>query len=490
MKFRTLRPGAHRQASWLIRLAAFLVPSDFRAEWHREWAAELHYALRTMRDRGAESQSQRLIEFATGAFQDAIWYRTCNWDRDKIVTAVSRGIESPWFCLAALSSLLLLIVMTSGLLAETRSVLSALPYSTPDRIATVARGGTTLATRSGIRNQWVTWWRQDSHLIEGAATYSWAEQTVDGARTIRAVITDNFFSLVGARSAGGEAFSRDAFQGCRDCVVLAYDLVSRNYAGRTPTTVTMDGRKLRVAGVLARDFWFLNRRIGVWRITGWPEKSNAEAGVVVRLRRDAFTGDVAAELESIVQAHGINPWSSLIEISPLAETVRSVLSSFALALALAIIIIIPSIRFSFRLRRPRAVAGAAFFVSKTALLLLLVLLAGLEFTSAPSITMLGGKDLATEPLTTWLFLLGCMGGLSWSIYDQRRRCRICLRRFGLAAQIGCPGCLLLSWSGTELVCLEGHGTLHVPEMRSCLQDCDKWTSLDDSVHELLTKNEG
>jgi hypothetical protein len=102
--------------------------------------------------------------------------------------------------------------------------------------------------------------------------------------------------------------------------------------------------------------------------------------------------------------------------------------------------------------------------------------------------MLGGTDAVTEPLSTWLFMLGSMGALVWSIADQRRRCRVCLRRLGMVAHVGCPGCLLLNWAGTELVCLEGHGMLHVPEMAACWQEPDRWTSLDDSWQELFERS--
>jgi hypothetical protein len=94
--------------------------------------------------------------------------------------------------------------------------------------------------------------------------------------------------------------------------------------------------------------------------------------------------------------------------------------------------------------------------------------------------MTGGTDLLTEPLTTWLFLLAAMGALTWSVLDQRRRCRVCVRRLGLAARVGCPGCILLDWAGTELVCKEGHGMLHVPEMTSSWHEPQHWTPLDES----------
>jgi hypothetical protein len=120
---------------------------------------------------------------------------------------------------------------------------------------------------------------------------------------------------------------------------------------------------------------------------------------------------------------------------------------------------------------------AAFFAAKTFLLLLAVL----ESTSACSIIMIGGTDLLAEPLSTWLFLIGSMAALSWSIHDQRMR----LHRLGLAAHVGAPGSLLLNWSGAELVCVSGHGMLHVPEMPSCWRDAERWTALDRSWRELF-----
>lgn len=473
-------------ASGLIRAAAWLVPSAARQDWRREWFAELHYAQRALHRRGEETA---LVRFARGAFHDAVWHRMRGWDQEEIERAASRHVQSAGFCLATLGALVVFIALASGWLPETRSLLLPLPYDDAGRIATAAQGGTTLAVRSGIRPEWVRWWRSDSHLIDDAATYYWSAQTVDGMPVLRAKISGNFLPLLGARSLAGGRFASDSLRDCRDCVLLAYDFWRGAYGGKTPPSVAIDGRRYRVAGVLAKNFWFLTRRIGVWQIAGEPVKSSAKTGVVLRLRPEVTKAQAQAELSSILRAHGINAWSSLVEISPVRDRVRSVFGSFALALLLAAGTILPALRPNFDwsggiLRR------ALFFMSKTTLLLLAVLLAGLEFTRAPAISMLGGTDLSTEPLSTWLFLLGCMGVLSWSIYDQRRRCRVCLRRFGLAAQIGCPGCVLLSWAGTELVCLEGHGMLHVPQMVSSWQQGDKWTSFDDSLLEWLTRQGG
>jgi hypothetical protein len=91
-------------------------------------------------------------------------------------------------------------------------------------------------------------------------------------------------------------------------------------------------------------------------------------------------------------------------------------------------------------------------------------------------------------VSTWLFVMGSTSALAWSMADQRQRCRVCLKRLGMAAHVGCTGCLLLDWAGTELVCVEGHGMLHVPEMVACWQDPDRWTSLDETWQGLFERS--
>jgi hypothetical protein len=227
----------------------------------------------------------------------------------------------------------------------------------------------------------------------------------------------------------------------------------------------------------------------VWSLA--PEiagKNPARTGVVIRLHPDVSKSAAEAELESILQDAGFESWASLVEVMPVQGRVRSVLFSYGFALGLAVIITtiglhlrLPSFsRRGLRLAVVRGCRQILFFCGKTVLLLIVILLLGLEFTGASSITMTGGTDLSTEPFSTWMFMMACAGALTWSIYDQRRRCRVCFRRLGLAAHVGCSGCLLLNWAGTELVCVDGHGMLHVPEMASCWHEPEQWTALDES----------
>jgi hypothetical protein len=486
MSRRSIEP--HLLARCLIRVACWMIPSRSRADWKREWMAELHYAHLTLCEQGGQKGSgAKLIGYALGAFHDAAWHRMRKWGGEHLKRSVTRGAESPTFCLCALSILLALIVVTSGLLPRTREALLPLPYTDPDRVATVSQGDTTLATRSAVRSEWVRWWRTDSRLIAGVATYFWSEKTVDRTSTRMATVSPEFFPLLGARTVDGQGFANRSLNNCNDCVVLSYDFWRKAYRGRAPATVVIDGRRLRVIAVLNREFWFLTRRIGVWTIVPDPATLTPRTGVVIRVLPEVTNAQVSGDLGSILRGRGVPLWSSVIVVSSLSTRVRAVFASYALALILAIGMTPAALRVNLAPCSASGLVRALFFCSKTGLTLLAVLLAGLEFTRAPSITMLGGTDLATEPWSTCLFLIGCMGVLAWSIRDQRRRCRVCLRRFGLAAQIGCPGCVFLSWTGTEMVCLEGHGMLRVPERVCSWQKPAQWMSLDDSLLDLYTQ---
>jgi hypothetical protein len=478
---RERREQQFRQPLFLVRLASLLVPARYRQDWRREWESEIYHATLIR-----EVPRLEALRFAFGSFHDAVWYRTNRVDRKDLIEDLIRDaghrIESASFCLWALAGLIVAIVLLSGLLPTTRAVVMPLPYRDAGRIATVAQGGPTFATRSGVRAGWVQLWQRESKLLADAAMYAWKEESLtDPSGVHRAVVTarvsPNFFSLLGART--------DASLG-PDSVLLSHDFWERS--GLKPDShITLGGRTYRVAGVLERRFWFLSRDVKAWRVASaqeWPA-AGAHVGVVVRLAPHVSEREAETELGSILQNAGTPVWASLVEITPLQDRVRSVFGSFGLAFSLSLVIVAGSLRLQVRhWFRP---LGSIFFLSKTALLLAAVLLCGLEFTRAAAINMIGGTDLLTEPLSTWLFLMSSMGVLTWSIQDQRKRCRVCMRRLGLAAQVGCPGCLLLNWAGTELVCIEGHGMLHVPEMVSCWHETDRWTTLDDSWMELFAK---
>ena len=66
---------ALRVALWIVRAAAAVVPSASRADWAREWDAELRHRSRTRCSRPSTRQSMnmKLIGLALGSLSDAAW---------------------------------------------------------------------------------------------------------------------------------------------------------------------------------------------------------------------------------------------------------------------------------------------------------------------------------------------------------------------------------------------------------------------------------
>jgi len=482
----------------LIRAAGLLVPVLWRAEWRREWEAELWHASRALEQRDEPAAFWKLWRFCCGAFADAVWHLRTLFDRETIARAVRRRTESASFCLACLAALALAVVCASGLLSRTRDIVLPLPYENAGRIVTVSRNNAALAMRQEVPVGWIGLWRNGGRLTEGAAAYRWSKQVLtdsagQSSRVLAAEISDNFFPLLAPQlSAGRMLLPGDALH-CSNCLVLSHGF-AREHDLAVGSRVSLDGVPRRVIGILDRRFWFLSRDIAVWSV-GVPRKEDTGVGVIVRLRPDVTSEAAEGELESAVQTTGVAPWNSIVSLTVLQDRVRSVFGSFALGASLALVIALIGLRV--RVPEPvqcrtafsgkRGWLRALFFAAKNVLLFSTVLLAGIEFTRAPAITMIGGTDTLTEPFSTWMFLLASMAALTWSIHDHRRRCRVCHRRLGLAAHVGCRGCMLLDWSGTEMVCIHGHGILHIPEMLSSVQETERWTSLDESWQGLFAR---
>jgi hypothetical protein len=469
------------QGRFLIQVASWLAPRRLRRDWRREWEAETRHAWRVFLEQPISRREARarLREWCWGAFADAACLR---FDRAELRESFRQWQRKPSFCLAALGAVLLAITLASGFLPATRATLLPLPYANRNRIATVSLSAGSLAMRSAIPSSLARLWRLHTEKLDGVATYAWKQSVLvapDGRSSalLNAEVDEAFFDLFGVRAAIGRTFAPGDLRAC----VLSDELWRRRFerdAAVVGQPIDLDGGKCRIVGVLPKEFWFLSREIAVWSL-GVPEK---HTGVVVRFQPGAGQKEVDKELQFLAQQAGYKSWDSMVDVSVLQERVRSTLGSFLLALGLALITTLLRARMAWPSLR-----GALFFGAKTALLLIGVLLAGLEFTHAASITMIGGTDLLAEPISTWLFLIGSMGALTWSVYDQRLRCRTCTQRLALPAHVGCSGCLLLSWAGTEMVCMAGHGMLHVPEMPSSWTAPEQWTPLDESWQELFAK---
>ena len=81
-------------------------------------------------------------------------------------------------------------------------------------------------------------------------------------------------------------------------------------------------------------------------------------------------------------------------------------------------------------------------------------------------------------------------GLLWAIvWDQRYRCRTCLRRLRMPIQRGSWTHVLFGAPRTEYICLYGHGTLSVADLQITGHQVPDWEPHDDMWKELLSLEE-
>lgn len=117
-----------------------------------------------------------------------------------------------------------------------------------------------------------------------------------------------------------------------------------------------------------------------------------------------------------------------------------------------------------------------FLGSKLALLLPIVYFVSLDLAHF--------RPTVDPASSEWIQLVSafsiCLFGLRWSLRDQRQRCPVCLGKLTHPARVGQPSRTFLAWNGTELICVVGHGLLHVPEMPTSWFSTQRWLYLDPS----------
>jgi hypothetical protein len=89
----------------------------------------------------------------------------------------------------------------------------------------------------------------------------------------------------------------------------------------------------------------------------------------------------------------------------------------------------------------------------------------------------------------WLFYLFAVGLIWLAVWDQRYRCRACLRRLRMPLHTGAWTQILFGEPRTEYICLYGHGTLKVDDLQIHGQQNRDWEPHEDMWKELLSYEE-
>jgi len=289
-------------------------------------------------------------------------------------------------------------------------------------------------------------------------------------------------------------------ENCYNCAVLSYDFWKLLFKGNRDVvgrTINIDGQDKVIVGVLPANFRLPSSSVAVWTVLSQatPRFSNfmSHIGAVARMKNGVQTPQLQRDLIDQSEDAGYRFSSAPMRASSVRELFRRTLLAYLGFLLLALAC---AVGIAWMLRRDSGFAQPplslrermrwwGFFLLKSAALIAAAYFGSWLVIHRLSVALIGSIDPMADEIAIWTFLPLAVAALSWSILDQQKRCRICLRRLVMPIDIGRPGSVLLNWAGTEMVCSEGHGTLYLPESESNSLERDRWNNLDQSWESLF-----
>ena len=472
----------------LVRAAAPLVPRAQRDDWQREWHAEIWHRWQFLFHTGEWNRREQwlLLRSALGAFADAAWLLAT---QEAVRSRISEFARSPFTCLSAFAVVLLAITIAGSGLHATRVMLFSQMPSKAGNLTFIWLHPFVGGDDKGLPADVVPAWAQSSKLLNGVAGVEVRHRrvTLNGRPLENQLVvaaSPTLFDVLGVKPEIGR------FSGETGVVLdhRAWVSLARGRLDAIGSEIKIGTEAYRITAVLPRSFEFLSRQPTVYlleRLT-YEKKAFIVARVKSGVSEERLNKELTRIAEEVCSYYNLQ---GQMRFATWRGALLTPLFSFGLATLLASLIAFMAFRprlkqiwLAFEPENRKAAARRMlFFFSKTGLGLACVFAGCLEWSRSESSVLLASRDPGSGPFLLWLYVLGTMGVLFWAVADQRARCRVCLRLMAFPVRIGCPGCLLLDWSGTELFCSEGHGLLHVPLMApSWDEEADRWISLDDS----------
>jgi len=483
----------------IIWLASWVTPADARTRWRAARTRQvLHWCL-FLEETGALNRRDKfeLASFCWSSFPAAFWLR---YDREEFLARWERVRRSPSFTLITIAAAAMFLMASSGIVPALHSLLSS-PIPGAQQVQIISIDGKFRRVRTETLLDLAAAWK-GSKLLTAVAPYSWAAGKLQTQQRTVPVLTarvgPEFFQVLQLDAALGRTFRSGDENGCIDCAVLSHEIWRYQFHADPSIVghkVVLDGYPRTIIGVLPRNFHLLPADISVWMLLDWaqPPYSNfiERIGAVARTVPGASERRLEADLADLTENAGYVFPASLLTVTSGPTEMRRYLGSYLLLVLLAVVsaVVIVCARGGGVGRAPVSLGDRlrwwAFFVAKTVLLLVATGLFAWSFVHQLSIAIYGSIHPMTNAVGLWVFLVLSLAPLSWAIWDQQRRCRVCLRRLGTPVPIGAPGHVLLDWSGTELVCSEGHGVLYLPDSQANWLERARWDNLDASWADLF-----
>jgi hypothetical protein len=493
----TLRPTlpCHLLCLGLLRSASLLVPESQRDEWWMEWRSELWHVRQSCTPEGGISWTaeREVAAFCFGAFQDALCLRE-HFEQRRIPHEMTVG--------SATQCLLLLVALATGsygvalLLPGVSAILHPSHYRDARNLTLVHDGhysGDSEPTISAA--QYRLWKRRRQDIFDGFAFYQVVHEPVSSALHVQAVNTvavasSNLFELLGlpVRFASGKTHDD------MPKLILSDEAWRREFGGDTSVfgrVVRVGLRDAIVGGVAPAGCWRLPGKVDAWLLEPDAEGFSEGMGFVVA---HLIWSSSRARWGENWHMSAPKPDGTMDDFFclSLTERTRGPGDIFLFAVILACLALpattslpLGEYRLSSRkLPWSKRLRRWGFLGCKLALLLPVVYFVSLD---------LAHMRVAIDPFSSeYIQLVSsfsiCLFGLRWSLRDQRQRCPVCLRKLTHPARVGQPSRTFLAWNGTELICVSGHGLLHVPEMPTSWFSTQRWLYLDPSWDVLFAES--
>ncbi|MGD0443676.1 MAG: hypothetical protein ABSA39_07035 [Edaphobacter sp.] len=496
MKLRTA-PLFHLLCLGVLRLASLIVPRSQRAEWWREWRSELWHVRQTCTpDRGISWPAEREVaEFCLGAFQDARCLRAHS-GRIRLPRATTMGSATQ--CLLLLTGLIAASLAVAVSLPGVREQFNQFHYRITPNIVLIQSVHTTKDSSPTISaEQFRLWKGRHQQLFKDFAYYQVvkefeAKETSAHTTINIAHASTNLFQLLRlpiqspAPNAKIQANLENEITSVIPEVILSHALWEREFnadpqiAGQT---VHVGKHSAIVAGVAPEGSWRLPGQIDAWLLEPNSAMPSNRDGIVVAEMTPSSLREKFGDHWRMTAPTPDGPPDDFLCLG-LAERTHSSTGIFFFAIIIAFLALpattsLPLGEYrlgSRKLSWPTRLRRWTFLAGKVVLLLPIVYLISLDLAHLrPAID----RDTSDYIQLISAFSI-CLFGLRWALRDQRQRCPVCLGKLTHPARVGQPSRSFLAWNGTELICIGGHGLLHVPEMPTSWFSTQRWLYLDPS----------
>ena len=467
-----------------LQLLSRALPRPTRADWLGEWRAELWHVATS-----PASTHRTMMSFCEGALSDIFCLRSLGG-----MPGHRRGISplaQVMLLLAAAGSAFTLSMSSAGV----RHALRA-PRPARDLVLISATGTGDAATPS-LRLETVSAWQhRKQHLFSEFAFYQLTTKAVhlDTHHAREFTIARASANLLPLLDGLPLSAQRGTPGDKRPMLLLSESMWRAQFGARrgiVDQTVKVGLESVRIGGIVADDLAPGDGHVDAWLILpqSAPEGISSLARVVVVARLEPHAGAPQPRWQmSVPGPDGRADYACTVLFAAGSDLWRSFFWAIVVAL-LSLPALLPlrsgeyvtqRVSLSWRETLRRFLFCA---VEVSAVL-------AIAYSTSLSVAYAIPWTHANTPIYLHLVItfLISLAGMHWALRDQSQRCPICLHKLCHPARVGEPSRNFLAWNGIELVCTDGHGFLHVPEIRTSWFDEPRWLMLDPSWKGLFPRS--